>query len=276
MGWCEACGGRRLATNTQEDNPSSTAARLAINEQDLENESEDAPPRVGNVLDKLVLFSAIDAKARETPTLQRRRSADINKLSRTYSNAMLPIDENPLQKTLDRISLKQAELAKPKDYFNSNSQRSSPKTVISECSPQNSSEPEKKTNAHKDIIKEQERLLEEASANLRKQKQLEEQIELDEKTSTLPLKSVHPPPQAFNQSENKNESEKSNYEQFDIQEEKQVPAQKAPVTKQKTPVSKDTENKILPRKEEEILKIVETPVPKDLKIPSAKVPSNVE
>jgi len=275
--WCEACGGKRLATNTQNDNPSNqisdnTAARLAINEQDLDNESEDAPPRVGNVLDKLVLFSAIDAKARETPTLQRRRSADINKLCRTYSTAMLPIEENPLQKTLDRISLKQAELAKPKDYFNSNSQRSSPKTVIQECSPQNLSEPVKATNTHKDIIKEQERLLEEASVNLRKQKQLEEQMELVEKTSTLNLKSVNLPSQASTQSE----KGKSTYEDFDIRKEMKALTQKDPVIKKEALISTEIEKEILPRKEEDILKIAETPRAKDFDKANTKAPPSVE
>jgi len=192
--WCEACGGKRLFTNAQEDLSSQPSvnninSRLAINEQDLDNESEDAPPRIGNVLNKLVLFSTIDAKAQETPTLQRRRSADINKLSRTYSSAMLPIDENPLQKTLDRISEKQAELAKPKDYFSTSSQRNSMKDVSMECIPQYSPEQENKTTPHTDIIKQQEKLLEEARGNLMKQKQNEEKLELAEKTSTLPLNS---------------------------------------------------------------------------------------
>ena len=52
--------------------------------EDLDVESEDAPPKPGNVLDKLVLFSSIDARAKETPSLQRRKSADVIKLSRTY------------------------------------------------------------------------------------------------------------------------------------------------------------------------------------------------
>merc|ERR1712083_85898 len=124
-------------------------------------------------------------------------------------------------------SLKQAELAKPKDYFNGNSQRSSPKTVIRECSPQAISEPEKKANAHRDIIKEQERLLEEASANLRKQKQLQEQIELDEQTSTLPLKASNIKFEALNELNNRTELDKSNYEEFETRKEMQVPTQKA-------------------------------------------------
>eukprot|EP00091_Calanus_sinicus_P009201 TRINITY_DN21650_c0_g1_i1.p1 TRINITY_DN21650_c0_g1~~TRINITY_DN21650_c0_g1_i1.p1 ORF type:complete len:164 (-),score=23.53 TRINITY_DN21650_c0_g1_i1:200-691(-) len=130
---------------------------------------------------------------------------------------MLPIDENPLQKTLDRISQKQAELAKPKDYFTSNSQRSSPKTVSNECSPQYSSEREKKTSSH--IIKEQERLLEEASANLMKQKQNEAQLELGEKTSTLPLNTLNQTSQFSSQLENVNELGKQKSEDMQISKE---------------------------------------------------------
>ena len=102
---CEACGARREEFQQEE--------------AEMDTEGQEAPPKVGNVLDKLVLFSSIDAKARETPSLQRRKT-DSNKLVRTYSSALLPIDEKPLLKTLERISVQQAELAKTKDCFNNN------------------------------------------------------------------------------------------------------------------------------------------------------------
>lgn len=130
----------------------------------------------------------MDAKTRETPTLQKRKSADFSKLSRTYSTAaMLPIDENPLQKTLDRIAEKQAELAKTKDCFNNNYQTSKDAN-IEKCKV-SSSTCHQNISHQTEIMKQQQIILDEAKTNLQKQQQQEEKLNLNEKTLTLPFNS---------------------------------------------------------------------------------------
>ena len=178
---CEVCGARRC---------DGVDGSETFKDQDLDNDSEDAPPKPGNVLNKLVLFSSMDAKSKETPSLQRRKSADINKLSRTYSTAaMLPIDENPLQKTLERIAEKQAELGKTKECFSINNFTTSKDANIEKCKSNTSSCQETKSNQF-EMLKQQQKLLEEANLNLSKQSQLEEKLLLNEKTSTLPFGDV--------------------------------------------------------------------------------------
>ena len=175
--WCEACGAQRENSQPQhtleEANP----------DPDLDQDSAEKAPRVGNVLDKLVLFSSIDAKARETPSLQRKKS-EASKLLRTYSSAMLPIDENPLQKTLERITVQQAELAKTKDCFNNNFLISKDANIS--VGKVGAETPEKKPTNQAEILVQQSRLFEEANSNLMKQKQQEENISFNERTSSLP------------------------------------------------------------------------------------------
>merc|ERR1712128_207646 len=96
-------------------------------------------------------------------------------------------------------------------------------------------EQEKKTDARKDIIKEQERLLEEASANLQKQKQNEEQMELAEKTSTLPLNSSNQTTQFFNQLENIKQLGNQNNEELETKIQTKVPTPKTSTTTEITP-----------------------------------------
>ena len=54
-----------------------------------DEEDGEGPPKPGNVLNKMLLFSSIEAKAMETPVLVRRQSADANKLVRNFSSASL-------------------------------------------------------------------------------------------------------------------------------------------------------------------------------------------
>jgi hypothetical protein len=221
--WCEACGGKRLdgtcdngATNNAAQSKSKPS--LAIVESELDAASEDAPPRVGHVLDKLVLFTSIEAKAKETPSLHRRSGEFGRKLQPPHhhmqqqhfgggSSAMMPIDENPLQRTLERITQNQAQLVKSNDNFNRQlSDLVSTPSRIASGSPNlnpdsvNPAETKTKTNAHSngafviqnknptqiDIIKQQERLLEEARRNLTKQEQNVEKFTLSEQAMTIP------------------------------------------------------------------------------------------
>ena len=150
--WCEACGGKRAGPAVEP-------------QQGEEEEEEEGPPRPGNVLNKMVLFSGLEARANETPSLTRRRSTDASKLLRTYSTAaMVPIEESPLARTFNRITESQAQLGSKSSEF------PGPSTT---CSPVL-----QKKDTHKDIIREQERLLDQARANIQA-----------ENTSTLPSKS---------------------------------------------------------------------------------------
>jgi len=216
--WCEACGGKRLDTAIgaeEELKPSPVVApsklSLAIEESELDVASEDAPPRVGHVLDKLVLFSAIEAKAKETPSLQRRSGEFGWKLHHNQhqhfggSTAMVPIDENPLQRTLERITHNQAQLVKSNEYFkkpltdlvNSNRMQSSPlhrdgarqqpdDPAVNQQSTAVLSQAKSQTQTHLDIIRQQECLLEEARKNLIKQQQNVENFSPLEQAKTLP------------------------------------------------------------------------------------------
>ena len=192
--WCEACGGKRL--NAAEVEESMLKEQSAIRECDLDNEAEEAPPRVGHVLDKLVLFSSIEARAKETPSLSRRRSGEFNNLSKTQSfstKSMGAIVENPLQRTLERISQNQAQLTKPSALLTPKQNQQKPgvqprvtgiESDMTDCeSPQTS---------RSKIIKEQTRLLEQAQLNLLKQKQHMEKLELAEQTSSLPRTATEP------------------------------------------------------------------------------------
>ena len=101
---------------------------------------------------------------------------------------MLPIEENPLQKTLERIAEKQAELVKSKDCFNHNFFTSKDANA-EKCnlSSQPSEDPQSKQNI---LMKQQQKLLEDAIINQQKQKQQEEVLDFSEKASTLPLGNV--------------------------------------------------------------------------------------
>ena len=190
---CEACGAQRTETEQRQE---------TFHQTELDTESEDAPPKPGNVLNKLLLFSTIDAKAKETPTLQRRRSAEIKQLSRTFSSSMLPIEENPLQKTLERIAEKQAELVKSKDCFNHNFFTSKDANA-EKCnsSSQPSEDPQSKQNI---LMKQQQKLLEDAIINQHKQRQQEEVLDFSEKASTLPLGNVSSKAKTDNNISNEN------------------------------------------------------------------------
>ena len=176
---CEVCGARREAAPEQF-------------KQDLDEESEDAPPKPGNVLNKLVLFSSIDARSKETPSLQRRKSADVNKLSRAYSSAaMFPVVESPLQKTLERITEKQAELAKTKDCFNNNNFSSSKDANTDKCKLEPSSicQETKSNNQERNLMRQRQVLEEEHLNSLKHEEQITSMVP-DEKTSTLPFGNV--------------------------------------------------------------------------------------
>ena len=160
--WCEACGGKR-------PNVSESQAG-AYNDHDLDVESEDAPPRVGHVLDKMVLFTSMEAKAQETPSL-KRRSGEFNKITRNYSFSSQPmgaIDENPLEKTLERITQTQAQLIKPQELFTSSISKDPANTLHTKSQEYSSlasgETPSNKT--HENIIKEQEKMLERARINM--------------------------------------------------------------------------------------------------------------
>ena len=173
---CEVCGASRPGDSGHGDAE--------------DTQGEEAPPRPGNVLNKLVLFSSIDAKAKETPTLQRRKSSEIMTLSRTQSSIMFPIDENPLQRTLERITEKQAALAKTKDCFNNNFSTSKDANV-EKCKLNSSPcQSAAKSNIKTEVMTQQQNIQQEANLNLSKQKQQEEKFELNEKTSTLPFGNV--------------------------------------------------------------------------------------
>ena len=236
--WCEACGGKRLDVAAEDGASSVTAttsttqSRLAIEESELDADSEDAPPRVGHVLDKLVLFSAIEAKAKETPSLQRRSGEFGWKLQQQQhyhhyhqqhfgggTTTMLPIDENPLQRTLERITQNQAQLVKSNEYFGRQlSDLGPPNRMASlreggwpELGPKQQQQPQQqqqqpmppflaeasgsssgsfvppaKSPTQSEIIKQQERLLEEARKNLTKQQQNVEKLALSEQAATMP------------------------------------------------------------------------------------------
>ena len=164
--WCEACGGRRAGPALQ--------TQFKEVEEEKEEEGKEAPPKPGNVLNKLFMFSDMEAKAKETPSLIRRRSADVNKLTRTYSTAaMLPIDENPLAGTLTRISAQQAQLATSKPLELQTGQQSNKAGGITSQVEEKTCNPEQMKSTdpgaqrgQTDIIKEQERLLEQAKANM--------------------------------------------------------------------------------------------------------------
>ena len=175
---CEVCGARREVEQ--------------FSHQDLDQESEDAPPKPGNVLNKLVLFSSIDARAKETPSLQRRKSADVNKLLRTSSSAaMFPVVENPLQKTLERITEKQAELAKTKDCFNNNNFSSSKDANTDKCKlgPSLICQATKSSNQTGNLVQQRPALEEENLNSLKHDEQMTN-ILPDEKTCTLPFGNV--------------------------------------------------------------------------------------
>lgn len=161
---------------------------------DQEDDTEEAPPRIGNVLDKLVLFSSIEARALETPSLSRRRAgeAKINKVRRTASFSAQPaammeqIDENPLIRTLERITQTQAQLNRSNGSSGGSGgqQKISQKEVVEVVGDRveggrdggvggKGSSPSRSnsTRAQADIIREQERLLEQARRNLANQKQ---------------------------------------------------------------------------------------------------------
>ena len=178
---CEACGARREGPTREQ-----------FSHQDLDQESEDAPPKPGNVLNKLVLFSSIDARAKETPSLQRRKSADVNKLSRTYSStAMFPVVENPLQKTLERITEKQAELAKTKDCFNNNNFSFSKDANTDKCKLGPSSIcQETKSNDQTGDLMQQRQVIEKENLNSLKHYELTTNLVPDEKTCSIPFGNV--------------------------------------------------------------------------------------
>jgi len=226
--WCEACGGKRLddTTTNGEDFSTPTAAtlsKLAIDKSELDVDSEDVPPRIGHVLDKLVLFTAIEAKSKETPSLQRRSGEFGRKLLHSQhqhqylsgSTSMLPIDENPLQKTLERITNNQAQLIRSHDYSNRsiaevvNSSRIMKNQISKEASQKDPAvmpnlyqanvetsasdqhvtglaiQVKSKTQTHQDIVSQQEYLLEEARKNLAKQKQHEQSLDLSDQAATI-------------------------------------------------------------------------------------------
>ena len=192
--WCEACGGKRLEAAGVEE--SMLKEQSAIRECDLDKEAEEAPPRVGHVLDKLVLFSSIEARAQETPSLSRRRSGEFNNISKTQSfstKSMGAKVENPLQRTLERISQNQAQLTKPSALLTpkQNQQNSGvqPYVTVIESDMTDCESPQ---NSRSKIIKEQKRLLEQAQLNLLKQRQHMEKLELAEQTSSLPRTAIKP------------------------------------------------------------------------------------
>ena len=158
---------------------------LPLGMRDLDTEAEEAPPRVGHVLDKLVLFSSMEAKALETPSLSRRKSGEFNKVTRTASFSQNPqpfsmghLDNIPLQRTLERITQTQAQLSKPE--MSSMSQK-----ILSKD--ENDWESQKSPKkAPSDIIREQERLLTQAKQNLLNQRQHVEKLDLREEADTLP------------------------------------------------------------------------------------------
>ena len=194
---CEVCGAARVGDEV-------------ISQDDLEAESEEAPPKPGNVLNKLLLFSTMDAKSKETPTLQRRKSAEIKQLSRTFSSSMLPIDENPLQKTLERIAEKQAELAKPADCFNNNF-FTSKDAKVEKCNSNSSTSSSGNQTNKTNIVMQQQKLLEDAVLNQQKQQQSEDILNVAEKASTLPFgKNVSSNEKNHNYMTNENSSSASN------------------------------------------------------------------
>ncbi len=109
----------------------------------------------------------------ETPSVVRRRSTDASKLVRNFSSASIssnsPVENNSIQKTLERITQNQAQLAKtfrfPDTSANIINNYPSADEVDQGMDNPDGSSPTSGVSALGKILKEQERLLEQAKQN---------------------------------------------------------------------------------------------------------------
>ena len=109
----------------------------------------------------------------ETPSVVRRRSTDASKLVRNFSSASIssnsPVENNSIQKTLERITQNQAQLAKtfrfPENSANFMNNFPSGDEVDQGMDTPDGPSPPSGVRALGNILKEQERLLEQAKQN---------------------------------------------------------------------------------------------------------------
>ena len=121
----------------------------------------------------MLLFSSIEARAMETPSVVRRRSTDANKLVRNFSSASIssnsPIENNSIQKTLERITQNQSQLAKSFSFQDKpgNNMNNYPSSDDVDQGMDNTDGPSPPSGVRAlgNILKEQERLLEQAKQN---------------------------------------------------------------------------------------------------------------
>ena len=103
---------------------------------------------------------------------------------------MLPVVENPLQKTLERITEKQAELVKTKDCFKNNNFSCSKDANTVKSKVCSSSCQENKSNNQNENLMQQRPVLEEAIINPSQEIQQQNNLVINEKISTLPFGNV--------------------------------------------------------------------------------------